>query len=111
MCVRVSVCVLGTVPHWGWLSVLQLPGRAVPSSAGKGAPVPVVPSGLATDLSCCPQGPVPTELVTWGKRLGDPSPLLALLPLQRRWAGPPWGQPKLTRTSLCHGDGGRLLWQ
>lgn len=24
---------------------------------------------------------------------------------------PPWGQPKLTRAWLCHGDGGRLLWQ
>lgn len=52
-----------------------------------------------------------------GKRLGDPSPLPALGrggPAAHFKGGgqiPPWGQPKLTRASLCHGDGGRLLWQ
>lgn len=92
-----TVCVLGTVPRGGWLWVLQVHDQWVLGSAGKGAPVPVITSGLGTECSCCPQGPVPAELLTWGKRLGDPSPLPALLPTSKAVGRSPLGPAQIDK--------------
>lgn len=73
--------------------------------------------------SPCPRCPVPAELLTWGWRWWGsvwvtPAPCPPWVGGGRPAAHfkgsgqiPPWGQPKLTRALLCHGDGGRLLWQ
>lgn len=89
--------VLGTVPRGGWLWVLQVHGWWVPGSAGKAALVPVIISGLGTEWSCCPQGPVPAELLTWGKRLGDPSPLPSLLPTSKAVGRSPLGPAQIDK--------------
>lgn len=45
----------------------------------------------------CPQGPVPAELLTWGKRLGHPSPLSALLPTSKAVGRSPLGPAQIDK--------------
>lgn len=71
--------------------------RGCPALQERGPWLLRLPLALGMEWSCCPQGPVPAELLTWGKRLGDPSPLPALLPTSKAVGRSPLGPAQIDK--------------